>query len=81
MKEFCANSCITDACSHNIAPEFLIESIRNSEGFKAVKCDSYESYVSGDCAGNDEVAMGGDVASFQGVFYFETNPQPPYSKN
>lgn len=64
-----------------IVNEFLMEAIENPEGFLATKCDSYEEYLSGNCFDNEKVALGGDVANYQGVFYFQTNPQRPYSKN
>lgn len=60
---------------------FVTEAIENPNGFLAVKCDSYEKYLNQECDGNDQVTLGGDVGDFQGVFYFQTNPQPPYSQN
>lgn len=59
---------------------FVIESIRNPSGFTAVKCDSYESYLEGLCESGEKVNLGGNLANAAGVYYFETNSEPPYSK-
>lgn len=72
---------VSDTCSHVIVNEFLIEAIENPDAFLATKCDSYEKYLAGECDGNERVALGGDLSNLQGNFYFQTNPQPPYSKN
>lgn len=74
------NVVVLDGCSHNIVNYFLIEAIRNPTGFTATKCDSYENYLTGVCSKNDKVTLGGALANSEGVFYFETNPVPPYSK-
>lgn len=60
--------------------DFLIEAIKNPTGFTSTKCDSYENYLNGVCADGDKVNMGGNLENVEGVFYFETNPEPPYSK-
>lgn len=59
---------------------FLVEAIRNPASFTAIKCDSYENYLNGACADGDKVNLGGSLTNTEGVFYFETNPEPPYSK-
>lgn len=68
-------------CSHVIVTAFVVESIQNPEGFSSIKCDSYENYLVGVCATNDRVALGGDLVGHQGIYFFETNPEKPYSKN
>lgn len=64
-----------------MSPRFFVEAVENPGGFLSVRCGSYEEYVSGSCGDNDKVALGGDVEEHEGTFYFETNPQYPYSKN
>lgn len=36
-------------CNHVRSHKYLTESIRNKNGFKAVTCSSYESYLEGEC--------------------------------
>lgn len=57
-----------------------MESLENPLGFVATKCDSYENYIEGRCDGNDRVTLGGDLGGREGDYYFETNAEPPYSK-
>lgn len=71
---------LSDGCGHNLVNYFLIEAIRNPSGFTAIKCDSYEDYLAGGCENGERINMGGNLASAQGVYYFETNAEPPYSK-
>lgn len=67
-------------CSHGIVTSYFIESLKNTFGFLAIKCDSYENYLSGACDGNDRVTLGDDLEGLEGDYYFETNSEPPYSK-
>lgn len=63
-----------------IVNEFYLESVENPVGFLSTKCDSYENYLSGACDGNDKLPLGGDLLGREGDYYFETNPEKPYSK-
>lgn len=67
-------------CSHLMCTAYFIESVENPAGFLAVKCDSYESFLGGECDGNEKVSLGGDLLGVEGDFYFETNAEKPYSK-
>lgn len=55
--------------------------MENSGAFKSLKCDSYENFLSGACDQNESVTVGGDLEGVEGEFYFQTNPQKPYSKS
>lgn len=78
--DYIINFVVLDGCSHNLVNYFLIEAIRNPAGFTAIKCDSYKNYLEGVCKNGDKVNLGGDLTNLEGVFYFETNSEPPYSK-
>lgn len=68
-------------CSHNLSPDLFIEAVGNPSGFVSTKCTNYEDYVDGKCDGNEKVTLGGDLSGHEGIFYFQTNPQKPYSKD
>jgi len=73
------------ACSHKRAHKVYVESIRNPDtSFMSTECDSYESFQSGYCDGNNAVPMGEGLnpSMLDGktnLYYLDTNGEPPYS--
>lgn len=66
-------------CSHVIVTAFFIEAIENPNAFSSLKCDSYENFLIGVCNENESVTVGGNLVGVDGSFFFQTNPQKPYS--
>lgn len=83
--KLCVNSIIfvfvVDLCSHKRAYEFFTESIKNPNGFVSTLCLSYEDYENESCAFNYNATLGGEQVDYlDGNYYFNTNAEPPYSK-
>lgn len=57
-----------------------MESVENPAAFFSTKCDSYARFLSGECEGNDRVALAGDLTNKDGDYHFLTNAERPYSK-
>ncbi|KAK9892112.1 hypothetical protein WA026_018315 [Henosepilachna vigintioctopunctata] len=67
------------SCDHNRAWEYFVEAVNVTGSFAARKCDSYENFKKGICAG--EVVMMGDLnLKATGSFFLETNSEKPFSK-
>ncbi|KZS04452.1 Pancreatic lipase-related 2-like protein [Daphnia magna] len=50
---------VTTCCSHCRAVDYFTESITSEVGFRAVRCDSWDTFLSGACNQNESVLMGG----------------------
>jgi len=72
--------CDIKFCSHLRAVPLFAESI-NSQGFRSLRCDTFEDYQKGLCDGND-VALMGDQASTtaRGVYQLLTNAEAPFAR-
>lgn len=69
-------------CSHGRAHEFFLESL--SSNFPSVQCVAYSDLAQNKCTVSGVIEnMGGDFAVTRsrpkGIFYLETNPEPPYA--
>lgn len=69
-------------CSHGRAHEYFLESLTNS--FVGVECKSFAELSDKRCTKTGvKGMMGGDVGFFsnrpRGIFYLETNAEPPYA--
>lgn len=72
---------VTTCCSHCRAVDYFTESITSEVGFRAVRCDSWDTFLSGACNENESVLMGEYVPeTATGVFYLATNDASPYAK-
>ncbi|KAK4016737.1 hypothetical protein OUZ56_031701 [Daphnia magna] len=72
---------VTTCCSHCRAVDYFTESITSEVGFRAVRCDSWDTFLSGACNENESVLMGEYVPeTATGVFYLTTNDASPYAK-
>ncbi|KAK0071836.1 hypothetical protein PV326_000757, partial [Microctonus aethiopoides] len=62
-------------CSHASAIVFMYNSIKYSDEFDAVKCDSWENYEKGSCSGNSRANMGEYVdRDARGKYYLKISP-------
>ncbi|XP_053622733.1 lipase member H-like [Plodia interpunctella] len=70
-----------DDCDHNRAYFYWAESL-TSGGFTGVQCEDFEEALNQECRGPATAQMGGVVprTGTRGVFSFETNPAPPFSR-
>lgn len=68
------------SCAHARGPAFYWESI-NSPLFISRQCASYDDIVARNCPGTGVTAiMGGDNAkNINGVFFLQTNSEPPFA--
>ncbi|XP_072756273.1 pancreatic lipase-related protein 2-like [Anoplolepis gracilipes] len=67
-------------CSHGRAHEFFAESIVHSDGFPALQCSNWIDFQLGKC-GNNSTVMGEFInTDSRGIFYLETNAEPPFGK-
>lgn len=67
-------------CDHARAPRYFSESVTSEIGFRAVLCDSYDSFLAGECDGNPSVLMGDPTPSTaRGIYYLATNSKSPYA--
>uniref|UniRef100_A0A6P7F8K9 Phospholipase A1-like n=1 Tax=Diabrotica virgifera virgifera TaxID=50390 RepID=A0A6P7F8K9_DIAVI len=67
-------------CSHNIAYKYFGESIK-SGGFKAQSCRSNSELIWSGCKGPESYMGQFDIdKTASGMYYFETNSEPPYAK-
>lgn len=72
---------VTTCCSHCRAVDYFTESITSEVGFRAVRCDSWDTLLSGACNENESVLMGEYVPeTATGAFYLTTNDASPYAK-
>lgn len=77
-----ASNCFLGGCSHGRAHEYFLESLTSM--FIGVQCISFEELSYKKCTKTGvKGIMGGDVSFFsnrpQGIYYLETNAQPPYA--
>ncbi|KAL0103033.1 hypothetical protein PUN28_018379 [Cardiocondyla obscurior] len=71
---------IMEACSHGRSYVYFTESINSKTGLPATKCDSWNSYMNGQCAGSQVVLMGEHVdRNVEGLFFLRTRSDPPYA--
>ncbi|XP_014277740.1 pancreatic triacylglycerol lipase isoform X2 [Halyomorpha halys] len=77
----CEEYSINISCSHGMSYKYYDESIQNPEAFRAVECDSWKSYASGNCNKHNVTYMGDPTpTSTRGIFYLTTNDKPPYGR-
>lgn len=71
---------ILEACSHGRSYVYFTESINSKTGLPARKCDSWNSYMNGNCANSQIVLMGEHVdRTAEGLFFLRTRSDPPYA--
>lgn len=76
----CVNTTI-ECCSHCRSVYLWAESITSTIGFRSLKCDSYQSFQSGECDNNDVAYMGNPAANTaRGYYYLYTNANSPYAQ-
>lgn len=69
-------------CSHGRSHQFFAESIVHPNGFIAVQCATWIDFQLGKCNNSNTAVMGEFISSDErGIFYLETNAQPPFGKN
>jgi len=77
---------LTGSCAHGRAPAIFTESVfatdeGDSTKFYGLKCESFENFEIGACAGNDEVEVGHFTPSdATGTYFFHTKAQSPFAK-
>ncbi|CAG4990084.1 unnamed protein product [Parnassius apollo] len=71
-------------CEHARAPAYFAESITTQVGFYGTKCYSWIAYILGWCdiVGSDEDVLFGEYMpkNASGLYFFNTNAEPPYSR-
>eukprot|EP00095_Tigriopus_kingsejongensis_P010818 maker-scaffold2896_size11495-snap-gene-0.3 protein:Tk10818 transcript:maker-scaffold2896_size11495-snap-gene-0.3-mRNA-1 annotation:"hypothetical protein DAPPUDRAFT_303061" len=85
--EICLGDCtendiidlIKGGCSHSRANKYFVESINANKKFNAVKCDSWDEFLSGGCSGtSNEMGYHSNQGS-EGKFYLDVNREPPFA--
>lgn len=68
-------------CSHSRANKYFVESI-TSNRFVATKCDSWQSFLDGNCASGATQSMGFPTSSSasQGSYYLNVNSDSPFAQ-
>ncbi|KAL1517858.1 hypothetical protein ABEB36_001566 [Hypothenemus hampei] len=66
-------------CNHGRSYELFAESIRNPNSFKSQRCGSLEEALSARCLEESDVYMGQMDTYKNGLYYFKTRSEPPYS--
>ncbi|KYM77372.1 Pancreatic triacylglycerol lipase [Atta colombica] len=72
-----------ETCSHGRSHQFFTESIVHPDGFVAMKCSNWMDFQLGKCGDNNfSTAVMGEFINpnIQGIFYLQTNAQPPFGK-
>ncbi|KAK4886619.1 hypothetical protein RN001_002890 [Aquatica leii] len=80
LQPACATTNVS--CSHRRSLELYVESIVSNIGFKAVLCDSLNSFENNKCANNTFTFMGEPWLSRgakRGIFYIRTNAKEPFA--
>lgn len=69
------------ACSHHRAADYFTESIQSDRGFWGWPCNSYISYLLGQCPRSNELHLGGEDCreSSKGMFLITTNTESPFA--
>ncbi|XP_012543587.2 pancreatic lipase-related protein 2 isoform X2 [Monomorium pharaonis] len=74
----------SQTCSHGRSHQFFAESIVHPDGFVAVQCSNWMDFQLGKCSdsSNSSTALMGEFINtdVQGIFYLQTNAQPPFGK-
>ncbi|XP_012062618.1 PREDICTED: pancreatic lipase-related protein 2-like [Atta cephalotes] len=73
----------SQTCSHGRSHQFFTESIVHPDGFVAMKCSNWMDFQLGKCGDNNfSTAVMGEFINpnVQGIFYLQTNAQPPFGK-
>lgn len=67
-------------CSHGRSYQFYAESIETKNGFMAMECDSWESYIAKDCV-SDLIPMGFLTPNTtKGNFFLRTTGGPKFAR-
>jgi Lipase len=70
-------------CSHQRAVIYYTEALHKPNSFYGDRCDQVEDALTGSCSKNSGAFMGNEGnadAKLSGIYYVETNLEPPYGR-